>query len=228
MMKKLFTVCVLGLTIAAYAPAGADLISFVTDPGFSGVDDTSHFSMGDTAVDVGTSSLSLLGGLGQVTAYYDGHLATLTHRGTRGLGVLGGEFDEVDSLNGLERIEITFDIPAYIGYLEVRSLFTNDPDTEEGEVKFYLAGAEVYTEHLVGLEAAPQDGSVAKDYSASPILADELIFFVPQGQKYTGMSEFAVAKLDASPVPEASTLLLFGSGLSGLMFIVRRKGWIKV
>lgn len=30
------------------------------------------------------------------------------------------------------------------------------------------------------------------------------------------------------PVPEASTLLLFGSGLSGLMFFARKKGLIKV
>ncbi len=35
-------------------------------------------------------------------------------------------------------------------------------------------------------------------------------------------------EVEVSPVPEASTLILFGTGLSGLMFMVRRKGWIKV
>lgn len=32
----------------------------------------------------------------------------------------------------------------------------------------------------------------------------------------------------AAPVPEASTLMLFGSGLSGLLFLARRKGLIKL
>jgi hypothetical protein len=41
------------------------------------------------------------------------------------------------------------------------------------------------------------------------------------------LGEIEVDNLEVAPVPEASTLMLFGSGLSGLLFLARKKRLIK-
>ena len=107
------------LYIAAHAKVITEsmrkTISAVTDYDFSGFDDTSKFSNTDAMANLGTTSLSLLSGFGKLTGYYGSTPATLTHRGTRGLGVIYGETDEVDheNINNPERIDIVFDIPVY-------------------------------------------------------------------------------------------------------------------
>ena len=40
--------------------------------------------------------------------------------------------------------------------------------------------------------------------------------------------DFVVQVTDVSPIPEASTLMLFGSGLSGLMYLARKRRLIKL
>ena len=94
-------------------------------------------------VNLGTDNWSLLNGTATVTGYRNGGSGILTHRGTRGLGVSGAEDDEVDSIDKLERVEITFDTPHRLSYLEVRSLFDNEGpggEPEEGDIDLYLGG----------------------------------------------------------------------------------------
>ncbi len=44
----------------------------------------------------------------------------------------------------------------------------------------------------------------------------------------TGKNQGTIIEVPVSPVPEASTLLLFGSGLSGLLVLARKKGLIRL
>lgn len=186
-------------------------ISFVTDGGFSGVDDTTGFTtsnLEEDTVPLGTSSLSLGKGTGSVTAWQGDEPRMLTHRGNRGLGVAGqcgpDEFDEIDSYSGTpERIEVSFEQPQSIHYVEVRSLFTSEqpPGTEQGDIAFYLDGTLVYSQHMSGgMPLGMGEGEMGFEYlGADTPVADTLVFRVAAGQPYTSMSEFSVARIETSP-----------------------------
>jgi len=198
----LFAAVVIGSLLAVVTPicvADVSTISFVQP--LSGVDgDTSGWSTTDSMVNLGTDNWSLLNGTATVTGYRNGGSGTLTHRGTRGLGVSGAEDDEVDSIDKIERLEITFDTPHCLSYLEVRSLFANEGpngEPEEGDIDLYLGGSHVGNYHPVGGEGPGING--VWNISVPDILVDRIKFYVNDTQEYANYSEFAVAKLDVEP-----------------------------
>ncbi len=217
-MKRLIILAVSIFALSLAVPASADQISFIWDTStgetLQGVDgNTSGWSNGGSnLVNLGTSNWSLLGGTAGVVAD-DGKI--LTQQGPRGLGIAGGDDWEIDSYNGVEKLEINFNQPTYLNSFEVRSLFHENGHNEEGEASFLLGGNNIFTQHLVGVEnlATPGTNGVV-DYSyAQPYLIDKIVFDVPAGQSYTSWSEFDVAKLNVTAVPEPVSTVLFLTGI---------------
>ncbi len=225
MKKVLISFIAVALTFGMAGLAGASVkISFLDEDSFAGVDgDTSGWSTNDSMVQLSTSSWPLLEGMASVYGYLDG-TGKLTQRGTRGLGIYGNEDDEVDSLERPERIEITFPtLDYYVNSLEVRSLFIEGGDTEQGVAEFWLDGSKFYTQNLVAVQSGG-DGVLAVPYS-TPKLVDKLVFRVPTGETYTSFSEFAVARLDVTPIPEPASIIVWSliGGLSWLGLCVWRR-----
>ncbi len=244
-MKKLMTICITfaGLLVmsvmAGQANAVITTISFLSADGLAGVDGGAipPWSADNTTVNLGTSSWSLLGGEAVIQGFSNGSSSNLTHRGVRGVGVRGQENDEVDFHDDPEKINIEFTARDYfINSLEIRSLFDPDtgwdPDIEKGAIDFYLDGTLFYTEFLTGVEQFQgvngPVGSVVVNYAA-PKLVDKLVYYIPTtdpgGNPLTNEiithSEFAVAKLNVSPIPEPATVALLGLG--GLLLRRRKK-----
>jgi hypothetical protein len=222
-MKKVLTILIgLALTFAMTGLArGSVTISFadsivnVDPPAPTG------WSTDDNVQQI-NSSYGLLGGMGTVTGYIDSTSA-LSHRLTRGLGVWGAEDDEVDTKIRAEKIVIDFTgLDYYVNSIEVRSLFTNDgwsPGIEKGAVDFWLDGSKFYTESLVAVQPTGGNGVLIVSY-ASPKLVDQLVFYVPG--MGTSESEFAVAKIEVTPIPVPGAILL-GSIGTGLVGWLRRR-----
>ena len=175
-----------------------DEISFLYEDLFEGVDpDTFIWSTGDSTINLSQSSWSLLEGKATVSGYKNDQLHNLTHRGLRGLGVAGGEDDEVDDP---EKIEIVFSSPVYINEFEVRSLF-EEATEEEGDVELYNGATLVKAYHLTAEEASG-NGVLSTFGTNQPV--DKIRFYVKGGETYTSESEFAVAKLRVCPAPVQS------------------------
>ena len=204
-----------------------------------GVDDTPAWSSGDSMASLDVDNLSLLNGMARVSAYQGTDNAILSHRLTRGLGVWGGEMDEVDrqTVGDMETIEITFPtVDFYVNSLEVRSLFDPDtgwdPDIEKGAVDFYQDGIVIYTEFLTGVESLPagEDGSLVVAYN-NPWLVDRLVFYIPTTDENgiplddttIAESEFAVTKLNVTAIPAPGAILLGGIGISLVGYLRRRR-----
>ncbi|MHC5061270.1 MAG: hypothetical protein ACYTFK_09335 [Planctomycetota bacterium] len=237
-IKQLILISILLGSIASIAQA-APTVSFLAEDGLIGVDGASipPWSADNSTVNLGTSSWSLLGGEAVIKGFSNGSLNNLTHRGFRGVGVAGQENDEVDFHNNPEAITIEFLARDYfVNSLEVRSLF--DPDTgwvgneEKGAIDFYLDGTLFYTEFLSGEEElnGTNVGSVAVEYD-TPKLVDKLVYYIPTkdaGGNFLdpttiARSEFAVARLDVSPIPAPSAILLGSLGVSIVGWLKRRR-----
>ena len=93
MKKVLIGLVVVALTIGivGLAEATTTLISFLYENNFAGVDNPSGWSSTDATVGLGASSWSLLSGMASVSGYINESSQELTNRGTRGMGVKGGE-----------------------------------------------------------------------------------------------------------------------------------------
>jgi hypothetical protein len=244
-MKKVLTVLIglaLMFAMAGAVRAGPTMISFLNADGFSGVDGVTipPWDNDDVENNLGVTSWSLLGGNATVSGHLDGSTSNLSHRKTRGLGVWGNENDEVDRRGQIndpyERINIDFapgGIDYYVNSLEVRSLFNQGPDAswspgiEKGAVDFWLDGVRFYTEYLTGATAA-DPGALVVTY-ATPKLVDKLVFYIPDtdgkiflDETTRKNSEFAVAKLNVTPIPAPGAVLLGGIGV-GLVGWLRRR-----
>lgn len=235
MKTKLLILSIAALFLSA-APAIADLSSpiWFADT-LKGVDNTAGWSTGDGQKKLG-HSYSLLGGNATVAAYNDGRDDDLSHRLTRGLGVWGNEDDEVDryNVNAVEHIDIVFDSPYALNYIEVRSLFGPDQQgnqTEYARIDLLYSGTTYYddlsytadaTYFLTGTEALNGTDGDASLW-ISTVSVDAIIFRVPTDADVTdqgwtdfavGKNEFAVAKI--VPVPAAVLLGMLGLGVAGL------------
>jgi hypothetical protein len=230
--KILITIAVLlafGMVgiIQADVALASDDISFIWDiPGtgetLQGVDGvTSTWSSnGVNFNNLGTNTWNLLGGTAWVNGYGGSANGTLLHRGPRGLGIVGGEVDEVDSVGGAESIEIVFNQAQWLNSLEVRSLYNESPAIEHGAVDFWISGSSFYTLDMYGTGLPTTDGASLYDFSSSPAMIDKLVFYVPSGEV---TSEFSVAKLNVTATPEPVSAALFLIGGVSLAVIRKRR-----
>jgi hypothetical protein len=157
------------------------------------------------------------------------------------------ESDEIDLLGGVERIAVDFKgAPYAINSIEVRSLFgegntdyngnlTGVP--EHATVDFFRNGVLIHSEDIVGTDTlGTEDGSASVSF-ATPFVVDRLEFHcpivtppevdpnnptVPIGPVDPNFfSDFAVAQLDVTAVPEPAAVSLLG--LAGSFFLGRRR-----
>jgi len=183
------------------------VISFLEEDATGGqmlgvTDDTSGWSHDSSLVNLGVDHIDL--DIGDAYAYENGGTDIFSHRGTRGLGCLGEEDDEVDCVDETERIEILFDKPEYLNRFEIRLLF--NPDTgafaEVADVDLYLDGVCVKQYDLVGqedLSAPGTDGDVVVEIDPE-ILVDKIVFYVDQNKDWSEKSEFSVARIWLAPL----------------------------
>ncbi len=126
----------------------------------------------------------------------------LTHRGTRGLGVLGGSNnDEIDVVGETEGIVVAFDEPQTLCSFEVRSLFNEsyqgEQVYEECDVALLLGCAVIQKYHLVGEELIGTGNGIAGVSDINQCF-DRIVFYVDRFECYSSYSDFAVAKIKTS------------------------------
>jgi len=221
-MKKVvgFFIAIVVLFSLNTGIAQARVISFLDDAthdlrGVAG--DTSGWSSDDNVVSLEKKVWRLLGGNARIRAIG----GDLSHRGTRGLGIWGGETDEIDSYGANpEKLVLTFKNPYKINSIQIRSLFNESDGVEKGRINFYLGGTKVFTQNLTGT----LNGINNLDYTI-PVVADRMVFFVPDGRAFSDFSEFSLARLNvtATPEPISATLFLLGSGALALRIHRKKK-----
>ncbi|MBN1974263.1 MAG: carboxypeptidase regulatory-like domain-containing protein [Sedimentisphaerales bacterium] len=203
------------------APAGDPVeidAVYVGEDGFDGFDDDTDFSTTanlDPGKDLEVSTLSLLGGFGELSAWVvipddDPVLGGLTHRGARGLGILGGEQDDeidngwneagTETSGRWESMKLSFDEPVWISLIEVRSLYDNDADddtvAEEAQAILSYNGTPYPPYTIMGVEIRDEINNGVAQYDfvyeqGDYILADEVILRIPDGEP----TECAFARL---------------------------------
>jgi len=183
----------------AYTGACNYTISFLATDDFEGVDRIDELSTDDNTSNLSGPHLTLLDSSAVITGYRAGSTQRLSHRGTRGLGVMCGEGDEI---NALESLEISFSSPHHVREMEIRSLFTGEqaPGTEQGDIYFYLDNQLVHVEHIAGTELPGTNGTLWVDFREMEPRVDLIVLTVEDGADYTAMSEFALANMVVQPV----------------------------
>ncbi|MBP7051963.1 MAG: hypothetical protein KBE65_13195 [Phycisphaerae bacterium] len=218
-MKRVLFLVVAGACLAA--PATADMVQFYQLP-YDNVDSTTGFGAGTNVLAV--SQLSLLAGDAMAYAMRNGSAGVFTQRDTRGLGIQGGELDEVDKdLVGIvEHIDVVFTEAYYIDSVELRSLFKPDPSPAAGEIAVVSVIREYGTSsqvtetswQLLGFEdiAWGTDGAVTQSLGGIVLNAGDALVFSPEA------GEFALAAMTVRlvPVPGAVLLGLLGLGYAGM------------
>ena len=147
---------------------------------------------------------------------------------TDGLGIRGGEEDEID---GTEILRLTFDIDFYDSHGAITGVWLTDlfraPDGlnfgETGNVTIWGVGGNVILGMFSFHQFDPTDnGEFYVDFGGSYEIFK--IEFIGAGLNGVGLpgSEYSVAGLTTS-VPEPGTLALFGVGLLMLGFVRRRR-----
>lgn len=134
-----------------------------------------------------------------------------------GLGVQGGEYDEI---NYGERLEIYFTGGAYLSGIWITDLF-DSPDGVDGEeglvtLSTDLGGVAI---NFYGNLADQANGEYYIDFGT--LFYTSSAIFEPIGETFN--NEFSVAGFTGAPVPEPATLLLLGTGLVGFAGFSRKK-----
>lgn len=210
-------VITIGMCAGYHTAARADSQDISFADSLAGVDGSvSGWSAGDALKDLGTKTWSLLGGGALARAFGGGDL---THRLTRGLGISGGEYDEIDHN---ERMVIRFlQAPFLLDSFEVRSLFKNEPGGDErGRARLFL-GDELVTQVTFSGDAAPGTAGSRVISFDDPYAVDRIVFLVPHAAR--AGSEFALARLSGTVVPEPVSALLFLTGGGALAYAARRR-----
>lgn len=184
--------------------------------------DYSSWSTGDNMVSLGTTSFTILEGLGTVSASKGGLPETITQRGYRGLGIDPQERDEIDTVNAGEVMSVSFERAVNIESIEVRSLFDSESGGDEfGRVDFYRNGALVKT---LDFSADPAGGSIGELVFGAKVWTDEMRFYVPDpGDGSANFSEFSLAKFSLVTVPEPAAVFVWSVlGVLGGVLLSRR------
>ncbi len=107
-------------------------------------------------------------------------------------------------------------------------LYWKNPTTGSWELLWDVPNYDVVPDSSSwGMQTRPNPLDDTERYNLpSPVVTDALMFM---GNMQDGDRLFAVSEIQVygSPVPEASTLMLFGSGLSGLLFYARKRRLMK-
>lgn len=142
-----------------------------------------------------------------------------------GLGILGGEPDEINYREKLKvNLGLGYGEGIYVSGVWITDLFDapDGKDGEEGRVSLKLVGGGFISFDFFGNHAHQGNGELLVDFGMS-YLVDKAFFYII-GERCN--NEFSVAGFD-SPVPEPATMLLLGSGLLGLAGAGRKKFFTK-
>ena len=138
-----------------------------------------------------------------------------------GLGVLGGEPDEIDSH---EIMWVHIECGMMLNGVWITDLFAA-PDGgntgEEGEIHFLDTGGSLHTFHFYGNEADQGNGEIRVDFGGDFLVSDA--WFVTYPWPDYKDNDFSVAGFTGTPVPEPATMLLLGVGLIGIAGFGRKK-----
>ncbi len=158
--------------------------------------------------------------VGDVTASANSGSRYLYQDTTDGLGILGGERDEIDNT---EYLGISFLNPINLRGIGVTDLFAA-PDGygsrgEWGQALIYFADFSPRFEvNFYGNDSNQSNGEQYIDFGG-PLANVSTIYFQSYPTVGPGSvnNEFSVAGVNVAPVPEPATMLLFGTGLVGLV-----------
>lgn len=239
-MKKNKGLLLIGVIIFSMLHIGfaeAVLVSFLEEDNFAGIDTISGFSTTNSMNVLGRSSLSILNGDGELTAYSDGNPGIFTHTGTQGIGIAGGGFDDrIDWVwpwgSPREYVLLALNSEYYLTGLEFRSMGESDYLFAEPDCWFegirlpYITNSGYYVPYY----ALGKDGIIAIDesYVAEHIIPSEYMYDYNQDVRIKGLllyipqepeSSFTLARISLKPIPEPMTLTLMGIGLAGMAIV---------
>ena len=234
-MKHLLT----GASVAAitlFAMPSMAAVSLTTQPGLPSGPFLADFrgftgETGETGSDGTDSGLNTVN-FGSVTVSSTG--GTITDNGQDGLGIGGGDFNEIDAVNGGETLSVSLPSGLSTVTFGITDLFANasDEDPEVGSVNVFEGGSadpgNTFTFNgdgslaggAAGSDTGVNNGEQSLIFSGlDAALSSEFEFFVAN----TDDGEFSVAMV--TPLPAA--VWMFGAGLaavSGAAYRRRRAG----